>query len=66
MIIVGRSINSISINGLKWLLGDDGEPIRFADREIAKQFILDNGETAENIYSYWFEDEETGLRLDIE
>jgi hypothetical protein len=66
MIIVGRPINGISINGLEWLLDDDGEPMRFSDGNIARQFLLDNGETAENIYSYWFEDEKTGLRLGVE
>jgi hypothetical protein len=64
MVIIGRPVNGISINGLEWLLDDD-EPMRFIDGNTAKQFLLDNGEIAENIYTYWFEDEETGIRLDI-
>jgi len=66
MVIVGRPINDISINGLEWLLDDDGEPIRFTDCNMAKSFLLDNGETTENIYLYVFEDEKTGLKLNIE
>jgi hypothetical protein len=65
MVIIGRPVNGISINGLEWLLDDNGDPMRFTDNSAAKQFLLDNGETAENIYSYWFEDDETGFRLNI-
>jgi hypothetical protein len=66
MVIIGRAVNGISVNGLEWLLDDNDEPIRFADGNAAKQFLLDNGECAENIYTYWFEDEETGTKLNIE
>jgi hypothetical protein len=66
MVVIGRPVNGISINGLEWLLDGNGEPMRFANGSEAKQFLFDNGETNENIYSYWFEDEETGLRLNIE
>jgi hypothetical protein len=66
MVIIGRAVNGISINGLEWLLDDTDVPVRFIDGSTAKQFLLDNGETIENIYSYWFEDEETSLRLNIE
>jgi hypothetical protein len=66
MVIIGRPINGISINGVEWLLDDDGEPMRFVDGNTAKQFLLDNGESVENIYTYRFEDEETGECLDIE
>jgi hypothetical protein len=66
MIIIGRPVNDISINGLEWLLDDNGEPMRFVDGNIARLFLLDNGEIVENIYSYWFWDEATRLRLNIE
>jgi hypothetical protein len=66
MVIIGRPINGISINGIEWLLDDNNELMRFADSNIAKQFLLDNGENSGNIYTYWFEDEETGIRLIIE
>jgi hypothetical protein len=65
MVILGKPINDISINGLEWLLDDDDEPMRFINANAARQFLLDNGEMAENIYSYWFEDEETKNRLYI-
>jgi hypothetical protein len=57
MVVIGRPINGISINGVEWLLDDNGEMIKFPDCDAAKQFLLDNEESAENMYSYWFEDE---------
>jgi hypothetical protein len=66
MVVIGRPINGISINGLEWLLDYNDEIMRFPDSSVAKLFLLNNGETIENIYSYWFEDEETGLRLNIQ
>jgi hypothetical protein len=65
MVIVGRPINNVSINGLEWLLDDNNKLMRFTDGNQAKHFLLDNGEISENIYSYWFENEETGVRLYI-
>ena len=66
MVIVGRPINGININGLEWLLDSNSELMRFSDCNTAKLFLLDNGELIENEYSYWFEDEETGLRTNME
>jgi len=57
MVLIGRAVNGISINGLEWLLDGNDEPMRFIDCNTAKQFLLDNGEIAENIYAYWFENE---------
>jgi hypothetical protein len=65
MVIVGRPINDISINGLEWLLDKNNEPIRFSDSNMAKLFLLNNMVFIENIYSYWLENEETGLRFNI-
>jgi len=59
MVTIGRPINGISINGVEWLLDDDNKPMLFANRESAEQFLLDNGEIAENVDSYIFENEET-------
>jgi len=66
MVFIGRAAKNISINGLEWLLDDNDEPMRFIDGDTARQFLLDNGEIAENIYAYWFENEKTGIRLNIE
>lgn len=66
MVIIGRPTNGISINGLEWLLDNNSEFMRFSDSNAAKYFLLDNGEPIENIYSYWFEDEETGFRINME
>lgn len=65
MVMIGRPINDISINGLEWLLDNNNEPMRFKNGNEAKQFLLDNGESFENIYTYCFEDEETSIELDI-
>lgn len=66
MVLIGRAVNGISINGLEWLLNNNDEPMKFVNGNAAKQFLLDNRERAENIYAYWFEDEKTRLRLNIE
>ncbi|MDR2555349.1 MAG: hypothetical protein LBC64_07965 [Fibromonadaceae bacterium] len=66
MVLIGRAVNEISINGLEWLLDDNDKPMRFINGNTAKQFLFDNGESIENIYAYWFENEETGFRLNIE
>jgi hypothetical protein len=63
MVIVGRPVNGISINGLEWLLDNCGELMRFLDSNAARLFLLDNEELIENVSSYWFEDKDTGLRL---
>ena len=66
MVIIGRPVNGISINGLEWLLDDNGELKEFIDSNMARSFLLENGENIENIYSYWFEDEGTRLKFSIE
>jgi hypothetical protein len=38
-IVIGRPINGISINGLEYLLGEDGEYKPFESREEAKAFL---------------------------
>jgi len=65
MVLIGRAVNGISINGLEWLLDDNNKPMKFKDGKTAKKFLLDNGIKAKNIHAYWFEDEKTGLRLNI-
>jgi len=55
---VGRHINGISLNGLEWLLDDDGDIMYFDSEAQAKQFLLDHGETEEGLYWYRFEGEE--------
>ena len=43
MIEIGRAIDGISINGLEWLLDDDGQTLKFESRNEAKDFLRDNG-----------------------
>lgn len=44
MIIIGRPILGISLNGLEYLLTEDGEKeMEFKDKDSAKQFLRDNG-----------------------
>lgn len=44
-VIAGRPINGITINGLEWLLTDDGEVMIFDSEEQAVQFLKDHGVT---------------------
>lgn len=43
MIEVGRAIDGISINGLEWLLDDEGQTLKFESRNEAMSFLRDNG-----------------------
>jgi hypothetical protein len=42
-VIIGRPVNGISINGLEYLLGENGRVKEFADKKEAFQFLTDNG-----------------------
>jgi hypothetical protein len=42
-ILIGRPINGISLNGLEFLLDDKNEPMEFADKDKAKEFLKANG-----------------------
>jgi hypothetical protein len=65
MIVIGRPINGISLNGLEWLLDDNGDLIRFSDIGSACSFLLENGIIKDELDSFWFEDEETQIRLAV-
>jgi hypothetical protein len=43
MIIIGRPINGISLNGLEYLLNEDQTEMEFKDKETAKQFLREHG-----------------------
>ena len=43
MIKVGRPINGISLNGLEWLLDDEGKELEFESKEIAMEFLREHG-----------------------
>ena len=46
MIIIGRPIEGISLNGLEYLMTEDGEKEKeFKDKESAKKFLRENGHT---------------------
>lgn len=53
-VIVGRPINGISINGLEYVLNENGEPIKWATEKQARLFLEDHGITEKEI-------EETGI-----
>ena len=46
---VGRPINGISLNGLEYLLNDDGERMTFGSEEEAAAFLKAHGYTDEMI-----------------
>jgi len=43
MIIIGKPINGIYLNGLEYLLDDNDKPIEFATVELAKNHLQSNG-----------------------
>ena len=45
MIIIGKPINGISINGLEYLLDDSGEEMKFGTTGEAKRFLTNAGIT---------------------
>ena len=49
MVIIGRPINGISINGNEYLLNDNGSLRTFESRDIAETFLMVNGETLDGI-----------------
>ena len=43
-IIIGKPINGIALNGLEYLMNDEGTSEKeFDNIELAKNFLLDNG-----------------------
>ena len=55
MVIVGKHVNSITINILEYLLYDDGKIMEFASEEEAKAFLKEKGLTDDEIYWLVFE-----------
>jgi len=51
MIVIGRPINGISLNGLEYLLNEEGNYMEFNDSKTAKEFLRENG------YSEWSDDD---------
>ena len=49
MVIIGRPINGVWINGLEYALDDDGSLRTWEDRDSAETFLMTHGETAESI-----------------
>lgn len=62
MIEIGKAINGISINGLEWLLDDEGQTMKFESINDSRDFLRDNGfdnlsdEELQN--SFYFQDTE--------
>ena len=59
MIVIGRPINGISINGYEYLLNDNGHLKKFDDVPAAKKELLEAGEVEDNLWSYSFIDAKT-------
>ena len=55
MVIVGRAINGITLNGLEYLLDQDGKEMEFASEQDAKEFLTENGVSTAEIESFVFE-----------
>lgn len=48
-VIVGRPINGITINGLEYLMDDEGAYKIFDDMDAAKKFLMENGIEEEDL-----------------
>jgi hypothetical protein len=55
MITVGRHINGITLNGLEYLLDDNGEIMQFRSKGKAKKWLFDAGCSADELYWLVFE-----------
>ena len=60
MVIVGKHINGITINPLEYLLGDDGEEMKFVSKDAAKAFLKMKGFADEELEGLAFEPVYTG------
>lgn len=49
MIIIGRPINGIPVNGLEYVLDDDGNTMLFGDEDKAKGFLMEHGYSGDEI-----------------
>lgn len=56
MVIIGRPINGISLNGLEYLLNAKNKPVTFKNTKAAKDYLLKYGETKSNLDNYVFEE----------
>lgn len=43
MIIIGRPILGVTLNGLEYVLDDEGDLMNFTDKEAARRFLEDHG-----------------------
>lgn len=58
MIIVARNIEGCSLNGLEYLLDEDGEIMEFESKGKAEGFLRAKGFTDEDMYYMRFIDNE--------
>ena len=58
-VIIGRPINGITINGLEYVLDENGDPMKWATEEQARQFLKEHGIGEKEI-------EETGIEFEEE
>ena len=49
MVIIGRQINGISINGNEYILNDDGTMRTWENKDEACKFLMHIGETLQSI-----------------
>ena len=61
MIIVGRAINGISLNGLEYILNDDGSVMQFENRKKAETFLKGHGATESDFDELIFVEEDKNV-----
>ena len=60
MVIIGRPINGIGLNGLEYILNDDETPRTWNDKDEAETFLLLHGATHEEIENFYVIEPYTG------
>ena len=56
MIIIGKSINGVTINGCEWLIDSNNDYMRFNRIEEEQIFLFDNGYNEKEIEYFNFKE----------
>ena len=56
MIIIGKPINGVTINGCEWLIDSNNDYMRFNSIEEAQIFLFDNGYNEKEIEYFNFKE----------
>ena len=52
--LISRPINGISLNGDEYLLNREGAPMEFASEDVARNFLMENGISKQDLDGFNF------------